>query len=275
MSPQETVPRWGAEAVDPREHSLPSLKARFLLAHVPRVGHVLEIGSGEGKILRTLARHHHGLDLHGCDVRTPEMPPDVYRFHRMEKDVPLGDASMDAVVLFDVVEHVPDPRHLLAEAARVLRPEGRLIACVPVEGERFSFYELFRRLLGGDTYAVTKEHIQAFTHQDLRTLIGERFAVAEIRYAYHAMGQLMDASFFAAVRAKRLREFWWKHNVFYHADKRQEDGRRGLMNRLLVAGNAIAWRESTLLARRRETSACVLVKAVVRSPVCETPRVSS
>jgi 2-polyprenyl-3-methyl-5-hydroxy-6-metoxy-1,4-benzoquinol methylase len=43
----------------------------------------------------------------------------------------LPDASVDLVVSFETLEHVPDPKALLAEFARVLTPGGRLIASVP------------------------------------------------------------------------------------------------------------------------------------------------
>ena len=45
--------------------------------------------------------------------------------------VPLADASVDVVCLLDVIEHLPDPSAALAEAARVLRPDGRLVVNVP------------------------------------------------------------------------------------------------------------------------------------------------
>lgn len=43
----------------------------------------------------------------------------------------LEDASVDIFVSFETLEHVPNPDALLAEAARVLKPGGRLIASVP------------------------------------------------------------------------------------------------------------------------------------------------
>ena len=45
---------------------------------------------------------------------------------RLER-LPLADASVDAVVAADVLEHVPDLPAAVAELARVLRPGGRLL----------------------------------------------------------------------------------------------------------------------------------------------------
>lgn len=41
--------------------------------------------------------------------------------------LPLGDASVDAVLSTQVLEHVTDPAAYLAEAHRVLRPRGRML----------------------------------------------------------------------------------------------------------------------------------------------------
>lgn len=52
----------------------------------------------------------------------------------VERDVTglaFADASLDAVGSFDVLEHVPDYRKALAEFARCLRRDGRLVLTVP------------------------------------------------------------------------------------------------------------------------------------------------
>ncbi len=45
--------------------------------------------------------------------------------------VPLPSGGADAVILAEVVEHLPDPSGALAEAARLLRPGGVLLATAP------------------------------------------------------------------------------------------------------------------------------------------------
>lgn len=45
--------------------------------------------------------------------------------------IPLPDESYDAVILGEILEHVPDPVAVLKEARRLLRREGRVLATVP------------------------------------------------------------------------------------------------------------------------------------------------
>jgi SAM-dependent methyltransferase len=54
------------------------------------------------------------------------------------KDLPFADGSFDAVLAFEVVEHVDDDTGLLAEIARVSRPEGLLILSTPVHASMWS-----------------------------------------------------------------------------------------------------------------------------------------
>lgn len=56
--------------------------------------------------------------------------PRVLRFEDATR-LGLGDASIDALVSCDVLEHIPDHRAALAEFSRVLKPGGHLILTVP------------------------------------------------------------------------------------------------------------------------------------------------
>jgi SAM-dependent methyltransferase len=48
----------------------------------------------------------------------------------------LGNATLDAVISLDVLEHVPDHRAALCEFARVLKPGGALVLTVPFYDDR-------------------------------------------------------------------------------------------------------------------------------------------
>lgn len=47
------------------------------------------------------------------------------------RQLPLNDASVDTVVMLEVLEHVRNPAAALTEAARVLRPGGQLLLSMP------------------------------------------------------------------------------------------------------------------------------------------------
>ena len=46
-------------------------------------------------------------------------------------DLPFGDGSFDTVVMFQTLEHIPEPARALSEAHRVLRPGGVIVITTP------------------------------------------------------------------------------------------------------------------------------------------------
>ena len=101
------------------------------------------------------------------------------------------------MILYDVLEHLPDPAASLAAAHRILRPGGLLVSFTPLEGQPFSVYRWYRRLLGDDLYVATKEHLQAFSEDSLLSMAEPWFRVTDRQYAYHLIGHCMDATLFA------------------------------------------------------------------------------
>lgn len=94
------------------------------------------VGSGTGWVVSRLLAH--GARVEGCDLtqvsveRLRERHPGL-AFFRVElgaQPLPHPDASFDTVTMLDVAYHITDEAHWRAavgEAARVLRPGGRLV----------------------------------------------------------------------------------------------------------------------------------------------------
>jgi SAM-dependent methyltransferase len=95
--------------------------------------HVLEIGIGTGRIALPLARHvRHiqGVDLSEPMLRRLRAKQNGEAIRVVQGDVtllPLASGLFDAVVAVHVFHLVGDYRAALAEARRVLKPDGRLI----------------------------------------------------------------------------------------------------------------------------------------------------
>lgn len=92
---------------------------------LPPEADVLDVGAGDGGLLRTLReRGHRGL-LAGVD---PSPGPGVQA--GMAGALPFPDGAFDAALFVRSLSHVPDARGALREARRVLRPGGQLILAV-------------------------------------------------------------------------------------------------------------------------------------------------
>lgn len=95
---------------------------------------VLDLGSGTGRFSPNLAEAFGGQVFGVEPSDTMRIYADTHRPHQSvsylsgrAESIPLGDASCDLAILYEVVHHVEDRAAMAAELARVLRPGGRLI----------------------------------------------------------------------------------------------------------------------------------------------------
>lgn len=95
---------------------------------------ILDVGCGQGKLLRTL-RAHGFRRLHGADpfIGAPIVEPQL-RIERCELAEVQGE--FDLVMLHHSLEHVPDMPAQLQAAARVCRPGGHVLVRLPVADGR-------------------------------------------------------------------------------------------------------------------------------------------
>lgn len=103
--------------------------------------------------------------------------------------LPFDEASFDAVVCLDVLEHVPDERLVLAEIARVLRPGGTLVVSVPHAGllARFDSINCCPDLWNLDEIAPGRDLVHEtgklhphFTLPELRAGLGRGFRITGV-----------------------------------------------------------------------------------------------
>ena len=118
---------------------------------------VLDVGCGSGHYLRALHAAQPQAHLHGCDLSGAFLAVGARRLARDgiaatllqadAHDLPYGDATFAAVTIGGTPNELRDRPAAFAEAARVLRPGGRLWLMASIRGEG-AFARAWARLLG-------------------------------------------------------------------------------------------------------------------------------
>lgn len=110
--------------------------AQLFLDDLPP-GRVLDVGCGDGQFLYRM--HQAGWSVAGLDFDSKAIEAAKIRYGRYGFELFTSDLaearfpsnSFEAVTMSHVIEHVPHPVEFLAEARRILKPGGRLVAVTP------------------------------------------------------------------------------------------------------------------------------------------------
>ena len=100
---------------------------------LPAGARLLDIGCGTGGSAQVLARHGEatGLDRELRSFRLSMDRPYTHRVVSGAETLPFADASFDAVVALDVIEHLDDDLGAAREIRRILKPGGAAVIFVP------------------------------------------------------------------------------------------------------------------------------------------------
>jgi SAM-dependent methyltransferase len=107
---------------------------------------LLDLGCGDGAFCAFAAER--GAIVHGLDVEPDaiaealETVPGAHLRLGLMENLPWTDASFDVVTSFNALQYALDPDMALSEAARVVRPDGRIAICKwgsPGENDFFAF----------------------------------------------------------------------------------------------------------------------------------------
>jgi ArsR family transcriptional regulator len=113
-------------------------------ALAPFVKHVIAVDRS-GEMLQAARRRLR--ELTNVDVRRGEL-----------EALPIGDGELDVATLMLVLHHLADPAEALREAARTLRPGGRLLICDMLPHDR----EEYRQQMGHVWLGFEREQLKGF-----------------------------------------------------------------------------------------------------------------
>jgi len=97
-------------------------------------GVLVDVGAGDGRLAELAQPHFQRivcLDFSEGGLAACRAKGFVARAADLNGRLPLADNDADAVTCVDVIEHILDPRRLLTEMARILKPGGELIVTTP------------------------------------------------------------------------------------------------------------------------------------------------
>ena len=194
---------------------------------------VLDLGCGLGEYVRAFARL--GADALGSDIAVDRLVEARERaaesrtsgiggfFAAAGEALPLRDATMDVIVLNEVIEHVQDDQQTLREIARVLRPGGTCILYAPNRLYPFETHGIYLRgryIFGNIPFvnwlpSILRDrlvpHARAYRHGDWKRLIaGTDLQIIDHTYVYPGFDNIHHRS---ALLAKVVRGFCYRAEV--------------------------------------------------------------
>lgn len=187
---------------------VPATKLKWGLVAISGIkggGKVLEIGCGAGAMIRGIKYYRPDLEVYGVDFCKRSLDyakkyssgvkfvyGDIFK-------LPFGSNSFDAVVDFDVLEHLENLPKALKEVKRVLKPGGVFHSAIPYEGSLFNI-EGWLTSFGWKAKVIYCGHVHNFTiGQPERIIEAEGFEKKWRKFSGHLLYQLFDSVFFMII----------------------------------------------------------------------------
>lgn len=146
---------------------------RSVLARIERLtskGKILDIGSSAGFFLAEAKSRDWetvGIEFSKWSKEHAEKSFGLTIYNQPLEKLNWKQESFDAVTMFDVIEHLTDPRQVLSEVKKILKPEGVLILTTPNIDSPAAW------LTGEKWYAVLPGHLFYFSPRSLKKILGE------------------------------------------------------------------------------------------------------
>lgn len=128
-----------AHEYDAMDHDAPNAAFVERLIALGANGHMLDLGTGPGHIPILVCEQIMDATVVGIDlsdemlkiaerrVANPDLQDRITLQQADVKNLPFDDDSFDVVFSNTILHHIPDPGPMIAEAARVMKPDGLMV----------------------------------------------------------------------------------------------------------------------------------------------------
>ncbi len=179
---------------------------------------VLDVACGSGYSAPILceagAKSYLGIDISGEAISIAEARYRVAQRTRFIRDdacrlSAVPDSSVDTVISFETIEHLPDPDSFLSNLRRVLRSRGQLIISTPN-----------RAFCNPGSSVASKPanpfHLREWDQHEFKQLLGQHLDVEEV------LGQGSYPLWKAIVLGQAARNHWVRRIVDLYSNRRRE-----------------------------------------------------
>lgn len=180
----------------------------------------LDVGAGRGEFVSFLSKKT-DWKLYGVDLMYSKIPNVEWFVQDLNRNLQFQDEKFDLVSCIEVVEHVENPRKLVREMYRILRPGGLMVLSTPNnQSWRAILSYIFREHFVAFTASSYPAHITAVNRADLSRMCNEAGFI-DVQFEYTNSGALPKWTHVSwqSVSANRLRGMRFSDNIVCCAQK--------------------------------------------------------
>jgi 2-polyprenyl-3-methyl-5-hydroxy-6-metoxy-1,4-benzoquinol methylase len=176
-------------------------RLKLLRTYVAPGASILEAGCGDGSFLQLAQQHYsvYGCDLSPAGIALAQTKSSALSqrlwVSRLEAPA-LSNFQVDAICLWDVLEHVWDPLNVLRSLLHYLKPGGSLLISTPNIGAPIA------RLMGSRwAFMTPPEHLSFFARRSMQQLVEQQLGRRIVHW--RSLGKRANLGFIA-YKARRV-----------------------------------------------------------------------
>lgn len=172
---------------------------QHFIRHLLPPARVIELGCGMGTFTHWISRL-------GYEASATELSPSWRAIVKEKLGIAISGDSLtaivdkegkfDAIVMLDVLEHLPDPLSLFGAVSNALKPDGILMVQMPEYTGRDSYESMRRKQLSFIRYLIPQEHVFLYSPKGIDILLAKFDFIHKVHYK----SIFADDMFFVASR---------------------------------------------------------------------------